>query len=545
MIAHQIKTDILIVGGGVGGCAAAMAASSMGVNVVLTETSHWLGGQLTSQAVPPDEHPWIEKYGRTARYQHYRQSIRAYYRTHYPLKASAVSDPYFDPGRATVSAICHEPRVALAVIDQMLAFSRTSGRLRVLLSHEPVATDIQGDCVRSVTLLDQEKGHHVIVEAAYILDATEWGELLPLAGVEYVSGAESQHDTGELHAVNGPAQPDNVQAMTWCFPLAFDPSPEANHVIEKPAQYEYWKQYSPHIAPPWTGSLLSWDAPHPITLAPRRFELFGDLAKGDFSSLWHYRRIICTDHYDVDQRPHEVTLVNWPQNDYFIANVIDQPPDIVERCFEEARQLSLSLVYWLQTAAPHPDGKEGYPGLYMCPELTGRADGLALKPYVREARRIQAKRRVTENDLGFDAREGQPAQTFTDSVGTGYYRIDLHPTTGGNNYIDIATMPFQIPLGALLPKRVKNVIAAGKCMGMTHIANGCLRLHPVEWNIGESAGLLAAFCLSQNTCPHAVHADKTQLSSYQTLLIAQGISLVWPDSVIQEHQQKMRIQNDI
>ncbi|MGG2474547.1 FAD-dependent oxidoreductase, partial [Rhizobium sp. BR5] len=34
-----------------------------------------------------------------------------------------------------------------------------------------------------------------------------------------------------------------------------------------------------------------------------------------------------------------------------------------------------------------------------------------------------------------------------------------------------------------------------KNIGTTHITNGCYRLHPVEWNIGEVAGMLAAYCL--------------------------------------------------
>ena len=43
-------TDVLIVGGGVGGVAAALAALRLGRRVTLTEESPWLGGQLTSQA---------------------------------------------------------------------------------------------------------------------------------------------------------------------------------------------------------------------------------------------------------------------------------------------------------------------------------------------------------------------------------------------------------------------------------------------------------------------------------------------------------------
>ena len=59
-------TELLVVGGGLGGVAAALAAAARGRRVVLTEAGDVLGGQLTSQAVPPDEHPWIERFGCTA-----------------------------------------------------------------------------------------------------------------------------------------------------------------------------------------------------------------------------------------------------------------------------------------------------------------------------------------------------------------------------------------------------------------------------------------------------------------------------------------------
>jgi len=128
-----------------------------------------------------------------------------------------------------------------------------------------------------------------------------------------------------------------------------------------------------------------------------------------------------------------------------------------------------------------------------------------LAPYIRESRRIRAKFTVSERHLSTEVRKAETGATaetvratpFPDSVGVGAYRIDLHPSTTGRNYVDVSSLPFQIPLGALLPRRVENLIAAGKCLGVTHIANGCYRLHPVEWNIGEAAGALAAFCVDR------------------------------------------------
>ena len=57
---RESSADVVIVGGGLGGCAAALAALRNGKTVAMTEPTDWIGGQLTQQAVPPDEHPWIE-----------------------------------------------------------------------------------------------------------------------------------------------------------------------------------------------------------------------------------------------------------------------------------------------------------------------------------------------------------------------------------------------------------------------------------------------------------------------------------------------------
>jgi hypothetical protein len=410
----------------------------------------------------------------------------------------------------------------------------------VLTRHKPVSADVEGDRVRSVTLHSARSNSKVTIAADYVLDATELGELLPLTKTEYVIGAESQKHTDEPHAPDTP-QPDNVQSLTWCFAAALDPTPGADHTIEKPAQYERWRAYVPHLSPPWPGAMLSWTYSRPVTLKPITRMLFSREPKQ--SSFWNYRKIVRDDIYQPGHAPHEVTLVNWPMNDYLEHNILDKPPEDVAVYLQEARQLSLSLMYWMQTEAPRHDEKgAGYPGLYLRPDLMGTEDGLAMAPYIRESRRIRSVFTVLEQHVGAQARYqtekptfagegGMRAQDFHDSVGIGYYRLDLHPSTSGRNYIDIASLPFQIPLGALIPVRIENLLPACKNLGVTHITNGCYRLHPVEWNIGESAGLLAGFCLHRKIPPRAVRESKAMLEEFQKLLMQQGIELAWPKNL--------------
>jgi hypothetical protein len=120
------------------------------------------------------------------------------------------------------------------------------------------------------------------------------------------------------------------------------------------------------------------------------------------------------------------------------------------------------------------------------------------------------------------------SEAFPDSVGVGSYRIDLHPSTGGDNYIDISSLPFQIPLGALIPRRIENLLPACKNLGTTHITNGCYRLHPVEWGIGEAAGALVAFCVERHETPRGVRNTAKLLEAFQSWIVTQGAEIAWP-----------------
>ena len=127
---HEIETDVAVIGGGVGGCAAALAAAEAGARVILTEPSDWIGGQLTTQITPPDEHGWIERFGCTASYRRFRDAVRHYYRTHTPLTEAARRDPRLNPGNGWVSPLCHEPRVARTVLESLLEPHVAAGRLQ-------------------------------------------------------------------------------------------------------------------------------------------------------------------------------------------------------------------------------------------------------------------------------------------------------------------------------------------------------------------------------------------------------------------------------
>ena len=516
--------DVVIVGGGLGGVSAALSALRLGRCVVLVEALEWLGGQLTAQAVPPDEYPWVESVHASQSYTQLRHRIRDYYRRHLPLTSEARRSLCFNPGAGNVSTLCHEPWVAAKVIDELLAPWESGGQLQVMRSTRVIHASTSGDKVKAITVQHLQSGREQELSAPLFVDATETGTLLPLAGIEHVFGAESREQTGELHALQV-ADPWDQQAATWCF--AMDCCPGEHHVIEKPPGYERFRTLR---LPCWPNEQYSWTLSDFVTHQPRVRPLFaGPTDATGVYDLWHARRIAWRGHFEKGAYPSDITLANWPQMDYWEKPLIGVSEKSEEQALQEARNFSLGFLYWMQTEAPRHDGGTGYPELRLRGDVLGSSDGLAQQIYWREGRRILADFTVKEQHIGVAARaDAHGAERFFDSVGIGAYRIDLHPSTTGRNTVDIDAYPFQIPLGALLPQRVSNLLPACKNIGTTRITNGAYREHATEWSIGEAVGSLAAFALSKDVPPRAVRDNSALLTEFQNLLAQQGVLLEWP-----------------
>lgn len=531
---RTLEADLVIIGGGTGGCATALGALRNGLTVIMTEETDWIGGQLTQQGVPPDEHKWINDFGATALYRVFRKKVREYYRNNYPIKPALAENERFNPGNASVSEISHEPKISLRVLETMFDPYISAGKLVLLKETVALDASTKGNRVQSVRIKNLRSGEIKNLVAPFFADATELGDLLPMTGTEYVTGAEAKSDTGELHA-SEKADPTNNQAFTVCF--AMDYRPKEDWTIDKPEEYGFWRDYRPEMKKPWAGKLLELNYSNPRTLQPKNlgFDPRGN-SLGEVLNLWNYRRILAKDNFKEGFLSGDITLVNYPQNDYFLGNVVDVSDEELKYHINRAKQLSLTLLYWLQTEVPRADGGKGWPGIRLRPDVMGTTDGLAKYPYIREARRIKPLFRITEHHVGKAQRASiqgvteseARAKDFGDSVGIGYYHIDLHPSSGGDNYIDFASLPFQIPLGALIPQRMENIFPVNKNIGTTHLTNGCYRLHPVEWSIGEAIGMFVPFLMETGRSPQEVYKDAAAIRKFQSLIHSQGVDTHWP-----------------
>ncbi|MFF3127170.1 FAD-dependent oxidoreductase [Streptomyces sp. NPDC057908] len=518
---RELGTDVLVVGAGLGGLAAALTAARFGHRVVLTEATDWPGGLFTAQAVPLADGHRIELDPVSPGYRDLRERIRDFYRRNYPLCPGPYADPLLDPGLSTTGHLSHEPRAALAVVQELLTPLLASGRLTLLLRHRPVAAQADGDRVAAVTL-EAADGELLTVSAPYVVDATDLGELLDLAGVEHVTGAESREETGEPHAA-AVADPLDQQPVSWVF--ALDHRPGEDHTVDRPAGYARWSD------------AFSWDTAEPGGAAARSVPLF--LHEPDEvppwaappNDRWHQLRALARSRYLPGTFDSDITLVDWEQTAYTRLPLAGLGDEVRARAEQEACEQALSFLHWIQTRAPRHDGGHGYPELRLRPDATGTADGFAKTPHVRESRRIRAEFTLLEHHLTAAARAGAPgAETFTDSVGTLRSRITLHPGTGGGAGLDLECLPFQLPLGALLPVRVENLLPAGRNIGATHLSAPALGGHAGQWSIGEAVGALVSYCLEHRLPPRAVRGAEHRLASFQSRLSnSLGLALDWPD----------------
>ncbi len=497
---ETLKADIAIIGGSLGGVAAALAACEAGSTVLLSEKTDWLGGQLSAQGVSAlDEHEHIETHA-NARYLELRRRIRE----HYILRGAPRSTPNGDPlnpGNGWVSRLCFEPRVGAKVTREMLRPYQQMGRLKVLLNHRPVAAKLAGEKVEEVRV--GAPSTSAIIRADLFLDATDLGDLLPLTHTPFVTGTESYHDTGEVHAPEE-ARPQEVQSFTACFAVEYCPG--ESHVIPKPEGYEAMRDAQPYS--------LSLDVG---TSQEKHFKMFSSGENGELP-FWTYRRLLDAELLDV---PNDVALINWASNDYSELSLLEN----YERAWQEAKRLSLGFLYWLQTDAPRDDSagtfERGYPELKLRPDVMGTSDGLAKAPYVRESRRIVGLERVLAQHLTDVCEWSVP-------IAIGWYLLDLHPCVGNlERSMYHPTRPFTLPLGMLIPQTRTNLLAACKNVSTTHLSNGACRVHHVEWALGEAAGALAGLCFQERCTPREVCASERLQKRLAARFAQQGVRTSW------------------
>lgn len=535
--AQSVTCDVLIIGGSMGGVAAALSAlkpdgNDRHLKVCLTEETKWLGGQMTSQGVSALDENWlVETTGAALSYIDLRQDIRKHY-----LKDSSdegKKQKYFHPGNSWVTRLSFEPQAALDAIDERLAPGIADGALSVYMRHKCVQVETSSQAngskkkvrANKVLCVNLDTNEFIEFLPQIVLDATECGDLLPLAKLDYVYGQESKVQTGEPHA---PVQANKENVQDFVYPFILEMRQGENHTIDKPADYEALRDFRKF-------SLLGFKM---FELAKR---MNPDGTTSELLPFWTYRRLIDKDNFKPEFYPRDISMINWESNDTRDMNFLDKTPEETAKLLRRAKDISLSFLYWLQTELEHDDGLgKGFPQFMLRQDLLGSKDGLSLYPYIRESRRIKALTTICETDIGAQYFTGARARNYTDSVGIGLYPIDIH----GRQERGAAqsSKPFQIPYGALIAHDADNILAACKNIGTTHITNGAYRLHPIEWTIGTACGAAARLSIQEKIQPWQIHANENLLKKLQTDLLDDGNPIFWFEDLEPNNPDFARVQ---
>ncbi|MBC2592930.1 FAD-dependent oxidoreductase [Ruficoccus amylovorans] len=513
--------DVVIVGGSFGAVAAAQTLSSTGHTVVLVDEFDWIGGQATSQGlcVLDDMHdPISEKAGVNRSYYQFRERVRAHYRKHRELSAFGKAQIHLNPGNALCSHLAAESHIAHRVILEWLKPAVDEGRLTIKTGWKIHEMEKIGKRVTAAIFKNLSNGELMRIEGSFFLDGTEMGDTLPLLLLPYMKGSESRSEFGEPHAPEE-ARPNSIQSITFCATVEW--APGENNALPKPENYEAVRERQ--------GGFFLF-SPGRSQSRPAYMWKTSRTPNGELCvPSWFYRSVIDPKNFADDARPRAV--INVPSNDYHEEPLLES--ESPERVLADARHLTQCYLYWLQNEAPRDEGGFGYPEIRPVPEATGTPDGIAMAPYIRESRRLRARTIVREQDVHRDCFETARGSIFNDSIGLGGYWLDVHKCSGGGRGLWEPTAAYQIPYTAMVTDELVNFSVAGKCLGVTQIANGAYRLHPEEWAIGQAAGVMAAYCLTHQE--HEWPLAGWDLHRYQQELVRAGIPLYWYEDITFEH----------
>ncbi|CAN5170684.1 FAD-dependent oxidoreductase [soil metagenome] len=459
------NVDVLIVGGGAGGTAAAWQAARMGVSVLVAEESPWLGGMITAAGVSAFDGN-KDAMG-SGFFRQFRDAIEAHYATRGGTKTGWISDT------------CFEPKVGADLLKNYVAESGAK------VWHGAILEEVLLEGKKIVGAKIRHDGALKEVRAKVTVDATEYGDVLNLAKVPFSLGREAKSETGEPDAIE--KHDSEVQDLTFVATLKLHPG--GAPPVPRPEGYDA------NIFDCSTSQICS---------TPDRAIVNHYLH--DWESFLSYSTI-----------PNDKHLLNWP----FHAN--DSPDTLAvfgtreerEVALQAAKHRTLCYVHYMQNDLGHPEWG-------LATDEYGTADNLPHMPYMRESRRVYGVKKMMEQDV-LPVGGGARAKFAADGVAAGDYYLDHHHSKAHlplekrliENYPKNA--PFQIPYGALVPREHDGLLAAEKNISVSHIVNGCTRLQPCVMLTGQAVGAAAALAAKNNIQPRAV-----DVNALQNILIEAG-----------------------
>jgi len=450
-LSAQIKTDVVIIGGGASGTMAAIQAARSGVHVIVIEETSWLGGMLTSAGVSAIDGNHALPSGL---WGEFRQHLYDYYGGPEAVETGWVSNTLF------------EPSVGNHILQKMV---KAQKNIRVLFEASwDNARKINGEWFVDVKA---KAGKKSTIQGKVLIDATELGDVMASLNVPYYLGMDSKSLTNEPFALK--EANDIVQDLTYVITLKdFDKG--ADRTIPEPKNYNKEE---------FKGCC---DVSDPATFNKDNNDCFKMLTYG--------------------RLPNNKFMINWPKkgNDIYL-NIVERTPAERAKLLEEAKQMTLRFVYYIQSEL-------GFKNLGIAYDEYPTDDGFPMIPYHRESRRLKAKSLFSLQHVmtPFDTQEAY----YRTGVVVGDYTVDHHHYKYGNapeiDFVKIRVPSYNVPMGSLIPKDYEGLSVAEKSIGVSNIVNGATRLQPVVLGIGQASGVIAALAVKNGIAPSQVSIREVQ-----------------------------------
>ncbi len=567
------ECEVVVIGGSFGGIAAASQTMGAGVQTCLIELTPWLGGQISAQAVSAiDKSHTMQAKGNfadswerlTALIRQQPVDLPSWTNLPAGTKVAEINSCW-------VGNLCFPPNAGAKAAEVWLkqaAQNSPNSRWATSTAFKGASFDPRGrfiQAVHAVRRIPKDANYRPLGRLSQelvpwyfwtsdevftkvpirlqppagkrmlVIDATDTAELVGWAGIPYRVGSEGKATTGEVNAASKD-NPECTQAFTFPFALAiYDDRGKSKANLAK-------------IQPGWSKAV------HRSMYDLENFPMFTG------RSFFNYRRIVNATGSDRRGTPGrgDIAMINWNRgNDWGIMN----PPLLMTEALlqqsgqrqnwtggmnynalKDGENHALLFAEWLMENKAQPNFPLSL--LQGAESPMGTESGLSMYPYIREGRRIlgraaygQQEFQIREQDIRNDMTGGRDFRAT--AVALTHYDVDIHGCRYMNwepsNSAEFAPSwedrvgPVYIPLEALIPQQVDNLLMGGKGLAVTHIVNAVTRIHNGEWGVGTAAGTVAAWLLREappNTTPAEI-VPKGLMPKLQTYLKQQGVELDW------------------
>ncbi len=444
-----IATQVLVIGASTGGVAAAVQTARSGAKTLLVEETNMAGGMLTAAGVSCTDG---NHHLNSGIWQQFREALYIHYGTR-------------NLASGWVSNNCFEPHVADSIFK---AWFLKEKNLQVKYGWWLDTIFTVNNNATGARFIN-ENGKTLVVNASMIIDATDLGDAYAMAGAGYDIGMEDPAYSGEKEAKE---KNNIIQDLTWAAILK-NFGKGSDQSIEKPGGYQAADYYCS------TADAICFGKPY--TLHTPKVLDYGKLTTTD-SSYPKY-------------------MLNWPVhgNDYYL-DVIKLKPSKREKMYEGAKNKTLGFLYFLQQEL-------GFKHIGLAADELN--NGMAWAPYHREGRRLKGLVRLNINHI----KNPNDYNLYKTGISVGDYPVDHHhgQYPGTVPVIDFPAIPaFNIPMGALIPKKIHGLIVCEKGISVSNIANGSTRLQPVVMLTGQAAGIMAAQCVKNKLQPRQLNVRSVQ-----------------------------------